>query len=213
VNLSPGLEDIKHAMAYSFRKLLKQAERAGVRVAIAPLEEHLETFMDLYNQTMNRTGATPRYFFPEFFYRELSGLLRDHTALAVASHKTKIVAAELVLLSKKRAYSFLAGSTQEARTVRANNLIKLGLIEWLKEEGYTHFILGGGLAPDDGIFRFKQSIAPHGTVAFRTGQHVFLEEVYSKLVTCKRNSHALQGRSWQPERGFFPQYRAPNEVD
>jgi hypothetical protein len=193
---------------HKVRKNVKRAVREGVHIFHEPGVSHLEDFLEIYYQTMDRRSAATNYYFqPDFFYKLATGLAGKFVFF-YAEREKKIISAELVLVSQKNIYSFLGGTRADALDLRANDLLKHEIILWGINTNKRSFVLGGGHEPNDGIFRYKLSFAPKGVVPFRTGQIVFDQAALSRLVVCRNQWESSKGRSWIPKSNFFPPYRS-----
>jgi hypothetical protein len=171
--------------------------------------ENLEDFMRIYYSTMDRCDAKENYYFKRDFYEKLNTELTNHAIYFYVLKDGQVISTELVLYGKENMYSYLGGSMSEFFYMRPNDFLKYEIIRWGHEKGIQNYILGGGYKGDDGIFRYKQNFAPEGVVKFFTGQRVFDQEKYEKLVSL-RNKKAIR-EGGEPVSGethsFFPLYR------
>jgi hypothetical protein len=152
---------------------------------------------------MDRREANARYYFDRDFFRAIHAMGGSFTYFH-ALLQGQVISTELVLLSARRAYSFLGGTRAEHFSARPNDLLKYRVMAWSKDTGREAYVLGGGFGGNDGIFRYKQSFAPDGTVPFFTGRRVLDATAYAQLVDAR--SHAGASRAADPS--FFPAYRA-----
>ena len=120
----------------------------------------------------------------------------------------EIISTELLLLSSDTIYSFLGGTLACAFDKRPNDLLKHEVCRHGISAGMEDFVLGGGYGRRDGIFRYKLSFAPSGTVAFRGGRAVHDPERYGHLIERRRRYEHAPGREWEPRETFFPAYRS-----
>jgi hypothetical protein len=109
-------------------------------------------------------------------------------------------------------YSFLGGTSETAFDKRPNDLLKHEAITWGHDTNRTHFVLGGGAAGEDGIFKYKRAFAPKGVVPLRVGRWEMNQEACRQLVDRRRQFEALNGVVWDALPGYFPRYRAPNQT-
>jgi lipid II:glycine glycyltransferase (peptidoglycan interpeptide bridge formation enzyme) len=114
-----------------------------------------------------------------------------------------VISTELVIYGTENSYSFLGGTNRNYFQMRPNDFLKYEIIKWGHEKGLKRFILGGGYGTDDGIFRYKKSLAPNGIYNFYIGKKIFDEEKYNKLVNVRKHEANFDSNS-----GFFPVYRA-----
>ena len=215
VDLQVAMEERWLRYAPKVRKNVRRAEEAGLRVEIGNSESFLEPFLGIYYETMKRRHAND-YF---FLAREKLQLLHDSLQLAgglqyaLVFLNERVVAVELVLLSADTLYSFLGGTDAGYFALRPADLLKHKVIAWGHQQGYARFVLGGGLKPGDGLFQFKRAFEPGGLMDFCVRRIVWNNEQYDLLVTDREKWEVEQGRTWQPEPGFFPAYRAESAAD
>ncbi|MEQ9324685.1 MAG: GNAT family N-acetyltransferase [Polyangiaceae bacterium] len=191
--------------AHKVRKNVKRARRAGLVVEQSEGTRYLDDLCTIYDATMRRNAAADGYFFPRSFFETLvRELLGNHMVFVVRDTNGRAVSAELVLASSSHLYSFLGGTMQDGFADRPNDLLKHAVCEWGMATGRTAFVLGGGYGADDGIFRYKRSFAPTGTVPFRVGRLVLDEDGCAGLVELRRQ----HDEGWRPREGFFPAYRS-----
>jgi hypothetical protein len=195
-DLAPSPDELWMDAEHKVRKNVKRARASGVRIELDPRGERLGDFLRLYEHTLDRRDAAPRYRFPHAFFERLP----EPHLYVHALHDDRVVSSELVLLSTSSGYSFLGGTDSDTFDLRPNDLLKWELILRLKEEGKRRFVLGGGYRADDGIFRYKRSFAPHGLVPFFVGRRILQPDLYRELT-----ERAGAGAS-----DFFPAYRAPS---
>ena len=195
--LEPSADELWMDFEHKVRKNVKKARRSGVRVEFDDEGRRLDDFLRLYGHTLERREAPGRYRFPREFFETIAGRLPGQFVYAHALVGERVVSSELALLSEGAGYSFLGGTDSDAYDLRPNDLLKHELILRLKESGKRRFVLGGGYRPDDGIFRYKRSFAPHGLVPFLVGRRVLEPQLYREL------SARLGGG----EPGYFPAYR------
>jgi hypothetical protein len=196
-------QDFEHKV----RKNVKRARNEGVTIATDEVGLQLEAFQRIYRGTMARRGAAQSYFFSDEFFRRLIVELAGHFVFFHAVVGGQIVSTELVLLSKRRLYSFLGGTDDRFFSVRPNDLLKFHAILWAKDSGREAYVLGGGYEGDDGILKYKQSFAPRGCLPFFVGSRVRRPDTYARLCAAKIRWSVERGRSISDAR-FFPMYRA-----
>lgn len=200
-----GLEEGEHLGRYrhKVRKNVRRAREAGLTVEFDLSGEHLAEFLHVYHGTMERAGASSYFMFSSEVFERLALGLEPGVGLVYIHvwDKDVLVSTELVLLSKHMMYSFLGGTLSEAFNKRPNDLLKHEAIVWGGKNGFRHFVLGGGVKPDDGIFRYKEAFDPGSTLPFFTRQRVHDLEAYATLTQARRAVLP------PPQEGFFPEYR------
>lgn len=183
------------------RKNVKRAQYRGVTVVVDLVGERVDEFLGIYRTTMDRREAAERYYFSREFFERIHEQLSGQFAYFHAYREGIIVSTELVLVSKSAVYSYLGGTHADAFPYRPNDLLKYEIIRWARDNGKQSFVLGGGVAPGDGIERYKRSFAPTGAKTFRTGQRILDRDTYDRLVVENRKFGS------PPPTGFFPEYR------
>jgi hypothetical protein len=190
------------------RKNVNRAVRAGLTVELDHEGKHLDGFLAVYYATMNRCGATPSYYFPKSFFESMIRDLPGRFVFAHVRQGPSLVSTELVLISNDHVYSFLGGTLPEVFPLRAGDLLKHELFLWARGQRKDAFVLGGGYARDDGIYRYKRSFAPSGSVPFKVGTVVHDPDRYAHLIDRRREWELGRGVGWAPSATFFPGYRA-----
>lgn len=208
VPLDRAAETMWTGFEHKVRKNVNRARRSGVTVEFDRTGERLGTFLEIYEATMGRREASAHYYFPRTYFEAIHRDLPGQFVYAFAMHEGRAVSAELVLVSASSLYSFLGGTLREAFDVRPNDLLKVEVMAWGQREGRTRFVLGGGVEPGDGIYRYKLSFAPSGSVPFSVGSRVHDAVQYDRLTDARREAAARAGETWAPPETFFPAYRA-----
>lgn len=192
---------------YKVRKNVNRARASGVTVRIDEKGDRLDDFLAIYTGTMNRRNAEDTYYFPRKYFERIHAELSGQFVYFHAFAGGVVVSTELVLVSANRIYSFLGGTDAAWYHVRPNELLKLEIMNWARSAGKTEFVLGGGYARGDGIYRYKLSFAPNGRVPFSIGSRVLNGEAYEQILQARRRFAATKGAQWLPRPDYFPAYR------
>ena len=193
--------------AHKVRKNVKRARQMGLEIRIDPDGLDLDSFLRIYESTLDRRDASGGYFFGREFFESIVRDLKGQFTFFHALLNGQIISTELVLVSEHRLYSFLGGTMSDYFQVRPNDLLKHAIIEWGRQMGKSTFVLGGGWQEGDGIFNYKLAFSPAGAVGFRVGKWVHDPVSYLRLLNSRREWEATHGRAWNPTGGFFPEYR------
>jgi hypothetical protein len=177
VDLTRDMPTIIQGFKPSVRKDIRKAERNGISCIFSNNLALLDSFMSVYNHTMDRTSAQDFYYFNKNFYDKLVDYLPNNFHFFYAQQDDKVISCELVLHHGDYAHSFIGGTQKDKLTLGANSLLKLKIIETMKDKGCKYFMLGGGHAPDDGIIKYKKAFAMNGALESYVG-----------------------GMSWQPDK-------------
>ena len=200
-------DEVWRNFEHKVRKNVNRARACGVTVRIDEKGDRLDDFLAVYTSTMNRRHAGEAYYFPREYFERICRDLKGQFAWFHALVGGTVVSTELVLVSADRIYSFLGGTDAEWFHVRPNELLKVEIINWARSAGKTQFVLGGGYGRGDGIYRYKLSFAPNGSVPFSIGSRILNVTEYEQLVDARRSLSVAQGGQWKPNPEYFPAYR------
>lgn len=208
--LSSPLDEITNDYEHKVRKNVARARNRGLRVEVDRNGRYLGEFLDIYYDTMKRRQAPARFYFSRALFELLIREVPDACTFFHVWDAGSIVSTELILTGPRTMYSFLGGTSEAAFAKRPNDLLKHEAITWGRETNRTHFVLGGGAAGEDGIFKYKRAFAPTGVVPLRVGRWEMNQEACHQLVSKRRQFEARNDVVWNGVPGFFPSYRAPN---
>lgn len=207
VDLRPTPAEQWMNYAHKVRKNVNRARGAGMQFEIASTAIDSTELASIYDGTMARRKAHPRYIFDAKYFKALVSRLQSNCLIAsVRDENGRMASAEVILRSDDTLYSFLGGTRVEYFPARPNDLLKHEVIGYGHAIGVSRFVLGGGMSLDDGIFRYKSTFSPLGQVDFQGYQLIGESRTYATLM-----SRFLQGRSgMQVDTRYFPGYRAPS---
>lgn len=197
--------DQKIWMSYEHkvRKNVKKALKNDLQIIIENNTDHLDDFLKIYNDTMDRNKAEDYYYFTEKYFKSIAELLPENFMYFHVVKDGVVCSTELVLCSEKYAYSFLGGTLTDYYEFRPNDFLKNEIIKWCNQTGRERFILGGGYHKEDGIYKYKRCFTPDHDVPFYAGRYIFDEEMYNKIVEIRKSVD----KDFNDETGYFPKYR------
>ncbi|RBP66978.1 acetyltransferase (GNAT) family protein [Brevibacterium sanguinis] len=201
--------DVLGTSAPKVRQNVRKALRSGLSVRIDREGRLGEAFHRIYTATMDRRNSAERYRFSSDFFARLQAGFGDRAVYFAAEAEGVPVSMDLVLLGRDTGYYFLGGTDPEGLSLRANDLVKATVMEWLQDNGCRSYVLGGGVVPGDGLERYKKGFAPEGRCSFRTIERVFDSQAYTDRVESRRSRARSQGCDWPADEDFFPLYRSP----
>lgn len=207
-DLAPTPEELWKDFEHKVRKNVNCAKRSGLTVEIDESGRRIEEFLAIYHATMERRGAAGDYFFSRKLFEQLVHDLPGQFVFFHVLDSERVVSTELVLVSVDNMYSFLGGTLADSFAKRPNDLLKYEAMLWGHRVGKQAFVLGGGYAENDGIFRYKKSFAPNGCVPFSVARKIHDAAAYDRLLEQRRIREANNGPAWMPNPGYFPAYRA-----
>ncbi|MBE6038388.1 MAG: GNAT family N-acetyltransferase [Anaerofustis stercorihominis] len=189
------------------RNSIRKAEKEGVSCVYDLNCENMDSFINLYYETMKKNNATTYYFFKEDYFYDMKKALGEDLILVNALYDGKIISSSLFMLSEEYMHYHLSATDPNHYNLSANNLILKYAADFGVESGRKWLHLGGGLSSDenDALFKFKRSFAREekNLKDFCIGRLVHNEDIYNKLT-----QHRIDKGEIDPDTEFFPKYRA-----
>ena len=210
VSLRRSMEDQWRHYDRKVRKNVNKALRAGLHVEVNDSFTNLDDFVSLYQSTMERRSASSWYRFDRDFFARIEQSLANSMCVAeVHDSEGELVSAELVLRSDDHLYSYLGGTLSSAFPWGPNDLLKHAVITYGHAAELEGYVLGGGQAPGDGIFRYKKAFDPEGVRPFYGLQLVSDQTTYRRLTDARCLELSRREPALHTDSLFFPEYRAP----
>ena len=159
IDLRRPLEELRRGLRPHWQRHLKAAERNGLVIAEGSEDELLQTFLDIYRETVARKRFVGPDDTDQFsrIQRALPGNLKLRVMLCRAGDT---VCAGLVCSAMGTTAIYLLGATgDEGLKTRGSYLLHWKLIEWLKRSGFAAYDLHGiDPAKNPGTYRFKHDL-------------------------------------------------------
>ncbi|MEU3660178.1 peptidoglycan bridge formation glycyltransferase FemA/FemB family protein [Streptomyces sp. NPDC032940] len=156
-----SLEQIQNGLNQQWRRNVKKAEKAGVKVVQGD-QEDLRVFYELYVETAERDGFVPR---PLAYFRRMWTALTaedpDRMRLYLAHHDGEVLAAATMLTVGDHVWYSYGASTVRRREVQASTALQWRMMSDAHERGARVYDFRGitdTLDEDDpllGLLRFK----------------------------------------------------------
>jgi hypothetical protein len=208
VSIDPRLADGEVVAAYprSFRQEIAQSRRKGLRTEVDADWRHLETFIDLYTETMRRNHAHSAYFLGRDYFLDLKRELGDDLNLFVGMVDGTITAACLFMSHHGIVHPHLAGTSTAFLSMSPLKVMWDDVRHWAAARGDWIIHLGGGRGGQaDSLFDFKARFSPNRH-DFHTGRWVLDRVRFDALSrVAETGSHE--------QLGYFPPYRAPRLIE
>lgn len=195
------LEKIFKNMDSKNRNMVRKAEKNHVTIQKCEITE-LESFIDMYNETMLKNGADDYYIFNTEYFKSLK-LLKDNACVFYAMLDSIPIAASIILYNSKYVHYHLSGSHTEYRKYSPTNLLLYEVAKWANKNGMEKFHLGGGMNPNDSLFGFKKQFNKNGHLPFVVGRTIFNQEKYNRLL----NFRCELDEEFDKNNSFMIQYR------
>ncbi len=204
LDLRKSNEKLWSEMCRGHRSSVNKARRLGVKISVNdPDKLNLEIFQTLYNETMDRHEADEIWqLTPEYFNNCVNCLGKEHVKIINAEYEDRVIASYFIIHGYQTAYYHFGGSREEVFSLRANNLLLFEIALWAKSEGYRWFHLGGGIKPDDGVYRFKSGFSAT-TVPLFSAKTIHIPQTYEYL--CQLREDSSYRKKSNPQ--YFPAYK------
>lgn len=194
-------EDQRMKYSSNHRRNIKKLLKSGFYLEWNNWDE-LESFIEIYNETMQREEADDYYFFPKAYYHSLKEIVGEgNIDLVLAKNpKDEAIAGGLYCKNENIVQYHLGGTKGEYLRKAPSKLLFDGVINRYSEE-VNYFNLGGGVGSEqDSLFRFKEGFGKEYK-KFSTLRIVNDRQRYNNL--CQEYSkEELYNLS-----GYFPLYR------
>lgn len=171
IDLTRGEDDLLAAMSQNTRRKVRTAEKKGVIVRDASLDD-LQKLYDLYAVTGQRDGFLIRP--PEYYLKEWRHLMESGLAHALIAESEGVPIAHVILFHfGQKCWYFYGASADEHREKMPNYALQWAAMRWAKAQGYAVYDMWG--APDVfdesdsmwGVYEFKRGF--RGTVTRHIG--------------------------------------------
>jgi Acetyltransferase (GNAT) domain len=187
------------------RNMIRKAQKSGIEIHHGKSLDLLDSFMNIYNATMEKDNADPYYFFEKEFYKSIHTDLYNNYEIFYAVLGGKIIAISIMLFANNRMHYHLSGSLFEYRKLAPTNLLLFEAARWGNKQGFKTFHLGGGIGSgEDNLFKFKQAFNRNSSNLFSIGKKVYNQKMYNCLVELRKEIN----NTFNFNSSFFPLYRA-----
>lgn len=203
VNLSESLDDIRHHYSKMTKRNINKAMSNNLYCKeVIKSKENIETFLNLYNLTMNRKAAADGYY---YCFSSLEKQLMDTSIskshLLFVHLGEKVIAAAILYTTKHLAHYHLGASDKTFLDLRPNNLLFDFMVVVSKKMNCSLFHLGGGCGENDSLFQYKTSFTNNNNYDYFLGTNIYNPEIYVRLTEMAASRSRLT-------EGYFPLYRS-----
>lgn len=200
IDLEQSEETIWNNFKKSNRNSINAAKRKGVKIDFSISEDAVNTFFELYHESMKRINADEFYFFPNEFFKKIIRYLKENFTIVTATYNEIPISSSIFLFKFGTIHYWLSANNYTYRNIYANNLLLHESIQWAKKNNNQKFVLMGGT--NEGLRNFKESFT-NTKMAFYTLNRTFNQEIYEDLNKIRSNSNESSNKS-----SFFPVYRS-----
>jgi Acetyltransferase (GNAT) domain len=190
----------------SYRNKINKSKRAGF-VAKMVSVDCLDTFIEIYIETMHRVNANATYFFTRKYFEGLVRALGDRLHICLVEIDGETAAASLITEVNGILQYHLSGTKAKFLPQSPTIFMFDYLMTWGKQRNNQYLNLGGGLgSSQDSLYHFKSGFSDR-VAPFMTMQSIINQELYTYLVqlramTVNRTIAEFENSS------FFPAYRS-----
>lgn len=176
VNTALDDDSQRKSLGQKWRYNLRQAAADSLDVRLTEDPKEIASFEALYASMMERkqfSSTTPVHRTGELI-ENLPDKLKPK--LVVAYHDNKLVAGATIGLFGDTAYYMFGATSAEALPLKAGYVLHWHIFQWLREQGFHWYDLGGA-AHDAGLRQFKKGFVG------KAGQIVNMEGEYDRWAT------------------------------
>jgi CelD/BcsL family acetyltransferase involved in cellulose biosynthesis len=205
VDLETNETELWKQVRRAFHQAFKKGKALGFTARVVSLEDVLDSFVELYTQTMDRVNAKACYYFQRSYFAQLARLPGVHCC--VIEYGSTVIAACVFLECDGIVNTHLGGTRTEFLANSPFTMVVFEAIRWAKSRGNRWLQLGGGVGGrEDSVLHFKAGFSDK-RIPFLTSRFVIDEGKYHKLVSLAANA-----RNTSPvtilSSSFFPAYRS-----
>lgn len=201
---SSETELLKH-IRMAVRKRVKRCQALGYKVRIVSLVDVLDTFVEIYSQTMNRVQAKEAYYFDKDYFASLA--LQPGVHCCVIESGSTIAAACVFCECDGIVNTHLGGTRTDFLAKSPFTMIMVEAMLWAKSRGNRWLQLGGGVGGrEDSLLHFKAGFSDK-RFPFHTSRLIINDVRYQQLVCFKAKAENVSPDTVLASN-FFPAYRA-----
>lgn len=205
MRLDQSDEELWRQTRNNHRRDIRKLERAGFHAVIDDWNG-FELFAPLYRATMLRAGAAPEYLFSPEYFEDLQKLAQRNVHFCKIQNTDGALAAAGIFFRHQEILQFhLSGTADAYLELSPTKLMFDVMRRWAKDQGCSHFHLGGGVGcRDDSLFAFKAGFS-HDRATFHTMRLICDPQRYAQVTAASGG----RTRGAAPDSGYFPTYRQP----
>ena len=188
--------------------VITKCRKLGFVPRMVPFHEHIETFMAVYQETMDRVKARDSYYFGRDYFEKLAGM-PERVHCCLIESEGEAAAACLVFECGGIVQAHLGGTKTKFMKQSPFHLVLYHLALWAKSRGNHFFHLGGGVGGSgDRLLDFKRGFSER-IFPFYTVRLITDDEKYRALTTLHAQSRNVAVEDLI-NSDYFPAYRTPS---
>lgn len=181
----------------------------GLTAKITRFSEGIDTFCQLYEETMARVNAKEIYYsFNNEYFRQMNSMMGDYLYLCIVETTSGKPASAGLYSGCNGIVQALFGGISNDFVKQSPSILEIDAVRWwAKEQGYQYCHLGGGVGgSEDGVYKFKAGFSRQRHT-FQTWRTIYDQSKYNDLVKLKAQKDQIPVEKLQ-NSSFFPAYRA-----
>ena len=185
------------------REEIRRLKRLGLTCEKVGIE-HLDDFIRIYQETMDRVDAEASYYFDREYFEYLMRDLAANTHIFICKDRDTIISSILATECKGIIQMYLGGTINNYVPLSPSKVLYDYIREWGNEIGGRLIQVGGGHnGSRDQLYTFKMGFGCKEYV-YHTWRHTVNAQDYEAL--CSR---VWDQANIEPDNSFFPMYRHP----
>jgi hypothetical protein len=190
------------------RNKINRCVREGFSAKMVPIQEYINDFNAIYEETMARVGAANLYYFGINYLKKLIDVLGDKLHLCMVELNGEITCGGL-FTECCGIVQYHLGGTKSSFLKQAPTKLMFDYVRfWAKERGNQVFHLGGGLGgSQDSLYHFKAGFSKERHTFFTLRLITTDEEKYLHLVNLRAKHLNIEVEQLL-NTNFFPAYRS-----
>jgi lipid II:glycine glycyltransferase (peptidoglycan interpeptide bridge formation enzyme) len=160
LDLTPGIEELRKNLDKKWRNQLVRAEKGGLMMVAGNGRDEYLKFCDMYHQMRRRKTFETTVDVDEFgrIQEDLPGSQRMR--ILICEDKGRPMAGLVVSAIGDSAIYLLGATSDEGLNSKGAYLLQWTMIQWLKENGFKSYDLGG-IDPESnpGVYHFKRGLS------------------------------------------------------
>jgi hypothetical protein len=206
IDLTKTQDEIVAACTPLNRRNLRTAQRRNIAITkVDRSTANVQVFADLYMATMDRLGASPRYYFSREYFEKLCQGADQWISLYLAiDGEGTTLSGALVIHGSEFAHYHLGGTAPDVSRYRPNNLLYHTIAMDQKLAGRQYFHLGGAASSQEGLLAFKAGFS-RARINYQVGWRIHDQQAYASLSDAWTRTSL---NSVRRNSDSFPAYRA-----
>lgn len=198
---------IWHQTRPEHRNKINKCKRNGLTARIVPYYKYINRFIEIYEETMDRVGASKYYYFDYDYFSDLADALGEKLHLCIVEVEGQAICVGLFTECCGIVQYHLGGTRSEFLKQAPSKLMFDYVRFWAKGCGNEVFHLGGGVGGGkDSLYHFKAGFSKQRHT-FLTLRQIIDKDKYLHLVDLRAKCLNTEAEKLL-KTDFFPAYRS-----